>query len=63
MKIEEVVNWRENHIVQRGEIKVAHWYFYRGPTTGEIGMSKPLQKFLDECCKKYNGKIHYTIDD
>ena len=48
---------KDVELVQKGRIKAAHWHFYRSPTTGKIGASKPLLKFLDECNIKYT--IHY----
>lgn len=48
---------KDVELVQSGEIEAAHWHFYRSPTTGKIGASKPLLKFLDECNIKYT--IHY----
>ncbi len=45
------------------KIKELHWHFYRSPKTGKVGMSKPLQEFLDKYRKEYHNKIHYTIED
>ena len=48
---------KDVELVQTGKIKAAHWHFYRSPTTGKIGASRPLLKLLDDCNIKVT--IHY----
>ena len=48
---------KDVELVRTGKIKAAHWHFYRSPTTGKIGASKPLLKLLGDCNIKVT--IHY----
>ena len=44
---------KDAELLTGGDIKGAVWHFYKSSTTGKIGASKPLLKFLGENGIKY----------